>query len=113
MRRDPPTKQKAAADHAGGEQALSRPTSRPGADARDKQIAGLEAENVRLSAELDKARTVIEVLGRLSALLDQFAAGSEQDRGLLADADVSTDPEAPGLRSLISPVSRHGRNSVV
>jgi transposase len=61
---------------AGGAAALARPTGRPTADARDKQIAKLEAENARLATELDKARTVIEVQGKLSALLDQFAAGS-------------------------------------
>jgi len=61
---------------AGAEQALARPTGRPKADPRDKQIATLEADNARLSAALDKARTVIEVQGKLSALLDQFAAGS-------------------------------------
>jgi transposase-like protein len=61
---------------AGGEQALARPTGRPKADPRDKQIAALQAQVIRLSGELDKARTVIEVQGKLSALLDQFAAGS-------------------------------------
>lgn len=61
---------------AGGAEALARPTGRPKADPRDKQIATLEAQNTRLAAELDRARTVIEVQGKLSALLDQFAAGS-------------------------------------
>jgi transposase len=61
---------------AGGAEALARPTGRPKADPRDKAIARLEGEVARLSGELDTARTVIEVQGKLSALLDQFAAGS-------------------------------------
>lgn len=61
---------------AGAVQALARPTGRPRTDPRDKQIARLEGEVARLSGELDTARTVIEVQGKLSALLDQFAAGS-------------------------------------
>lgn len=61
---------------AGGAQALARPTGRPKADPRDRAIAALESENARLAAELDKARVVIEVQGKLSALLDQFATGN-------------------------------------
>ncbi|MET7544130.1 hypothetical protein, partial [Streptomyces sp. NPDC005507] len=49
---------------------------RPKADPRDKEIARLEAENAKLQAELGKARTVIEVQSKLSALLDQFATDS-------------------------------------
>jgi transposase len=42
----------------------------------------LRRENERLAAELDKARKVIEVQGKLSALLDQFASDSAPtDRG--------------------------------
>ncbi len=61
---------------AGAEEALARPAGRPRADPRDRQIAALETQVARLSAELDTARVVIEVQGKLSALLDQFAAGS-------------------------------------
>jgi transposase-like protein len=61
---------------AGAVQALARPTGRPRADPRDRQIAKLEGEVARLAGELDTARTVIEVQGKLSALLDQFATGS-------------------------------------
>ncbi|MEU6010431.1 hypothetical protein [Streptomyces sp. NPDC047453] len=39
-------------------------------------IAKLKAEKARLEADLAKARTVIEVQGKLSALLDQFATDS-------------------------------------
>lgn len=60
----------------GAEEALAAPAGRPKADPKDKEIARLKAENARLEAELGKARTVIEVQGKLSALLDQFATDS-------------------------------------
>lgn len=59
--------------------ALAAPAGRPKADPRDKEIARLEAKVARLEKDLGRARTVIEVQGKLSALLDQFAAGSAQD----------------------------------
>ncbi|MGP3965901.1 transposase [Nonomuraea sp. 3N208] len=65
-----------ARDH-GAEQALARPVGRPKADPRDKQIDALQAEVERLRAELGKTRQVIEVQGKLFALLDQLATGSE------------------------------------
>ncbi|WP_331768027.1 hypothetical protein [Embleya sp. NBC_00896] len=48
----------------------------PRADPREREIARLEREIARLRGELGKARTVIEVQEKLSALLDQFATGS-------------------------------------
>ncbi|MET8413312.1 transposase [Streptomyces sp. NPDC005195] len=60
----------------GAKAALAASAGRPKADPRDKEIARLKAENSRLEAELGKARTVIEVQGKLSALLDQFATDS-------------------------------------
>jgi transposase-like protein len=62
---------------AGAEQALARPVGRPKADPRDKKIGTLEGEVERLRAELDTTRQVIEVQGKLFALLDQLATGSE------------------------------------
>jgi transposase len=56
--------------------ALARPAGRPPADARDKELARLRRENERLAAELGKARKVIEVQGKLSALLGQLATDS-------------------------------------
>jgi transposase len=47
--------------------ALSKPAGRQPADPRDREVARLRRENERLAAELDKARQVIEVQGRLSA----------------------------------------------
>ena len=56
--------------------ALARPAGRPPADTRDKELARLRKENERLAAELGKARKVIEVQGKLSALLGQLATDS-------------------------------------
>jgi transposase len=60
----------------GALQALAKPVGRPPADARDRENARLRRENERLQAELDKARRVIEVQGKLSALLGQLATDS-------------------------------------
>ena len=60
----------------GALQALAKPVGRPPADARDRDNARLRKENERLQAELDKARRVIEVQGKLSALLGQLATDS-------------------------------------
>lgn len=63
----------------GAKEALSRPVGRQAADPRDAKIAKLEKEKTRLTGELDKARKVIEVQGKLSALLEQFATDSAPD----------------------------------
>ena len=64
---------------AGGEEALGRPPGRQAADQRDREIAKLKRENDKLTTELSKARKVIEVQGKLSALLEQLATDSVQD----------------------------------
>jgi transposase-like protein len=56
--------------------ALARPAGRPPADTRDKEIARLRRDNERLSAELGKARKVIDIQGKLSSLLDELATDS-------------------------------------
>jgi transposase len=56
--------------------ALAKPAGRPAADPRDRENARLRKENERLQAELDRARRVIEVQGKLSALLGQLATDS-------------------------------------
>lgn len=65
---------------AGALEALARPAGRPTADPRDSEIARLKRENERLADDLGKARAVIEVQGKLSALLDQLASGSVSTR---------------------------------
>ena len=63
----------------GAHQALARPAGRRQADPRDKEIVTLKRENEKLSSELTKARKVIEVQGKLSALLEQLATDSAKD----------------------------------
>jgi transposase len=60
----------------GALEALAKPAGRQPADPRDRELARLRRENERLSAELGKARTVLEVQGKRSALLEQFATDS-------------------------------------
>ena len=60
----------------GALQSLAKPAGRAPADPRDQQVGRLRKENQRLQAELDKARRVIEVQGKLSALLEQLATDS-------------------------------------
>ena len=55
---------------------LAQPAGRPSADPRERENSKLRRENERLAAELDKARKVIEVQGKLSALLGQLATDS-------------------------------------
>jgi hypothetical protein len=57
-------------------EALARPAGRPKADPRERELAELRRRNEALQAELDKARKVIEVQGKLSALLEQLATDS-------------------------------------
>lgn len=63
----------------GALEALGRPSGAQPATAADRESARLRRENERLSAELDTARRVIEVQGKLSALLDTLAADSSRN----------------------------------
>jgi len=65
----------------GALEALAKPAGRQPADPRDREVARLRRENERLAAELDKARKVIEVQGKLSALLEQLATDSAPNSG--------------------------------
>src|SRR5215204_3896308 len=58
----------------GAREALAQP-----ADPRDREVARLRRANDRLAAELEKARKVIEVQGKLSALLEELATDSAVD----------------------------------
>jgi transposase-like protein len=60
----------------GALEVLAKPSGRQPADPRDREVTRLRKENQRLSGELDKARQVIEVQGKLSALLEQLATDS-------------------------------------
>jgi transposase len=61
----------------GALQALAKPAGRPQADPVDRDNARLRARVARLEADLDKARRVIDVQGKLSALLGQLATDSQ------------------------------------
>jgi transposase len=66
----------------GALEALAKPAGRQPADPRDREVARLHRHVDRLEGELDKARKVIEVQGKLSALLEQFATDSApEERG--------------------------------
>ncbi len=56
--------------------ALARPAGAPPASIAEKDAARLLKENLRLSGELDTARQVIAIQGKLSALLDQLSTNS-------------------------------------
>jgi transposase len=60
----------------GALEALAKPAGRQPTDPRDREVARLGKENQRLAGELGKARKVIEVQGKLSALLEQLATDS-------------------------------------
>jgi transposase len=60
----------------GAREALAAPVGRPPADPRDRENARLRQENERLRGELGTARRVIDVQGKLSALLGQLATDS-------------------------------------
>jgi transposase-like protein len=65
----------------GALQALGASPGRPPSDTRDQEVARLRRENARLQADLAKAHRVIEVQGKLSALLEQLATGSAETSG--------------------------------
>ena len=58
---------------AGAMTELGKPAGRQPADLRDKEIARLRTRLAKVEGELDKAHKVIEIQGKLSALLDQIA----------------------------------------
>jgi transposase-like protein len=64
-----------------GPAALARPAGRQKADPRDREIARLEWQVERLTGDLDKSRQVVEIQGKLSALLEQLATDSTAENG--------------------------------
>ncbi len=65
---------------AGALRELGRQRGRKPSDRRDREIAELRARAERAEAELEKARKVIEVQGKVSALLEQML-GTESAQG--------------------------------
>lgn len=65
----------------GAQAALAKPAGRPPADPRERENARLRRENERLREQLETARKVIDVQGKLSALLDQLATSSPAQPG--------------------------------
>jgi len=59
--------------------ALGRASGVQPASAEQRETVRLRRENKRLSAELETARAVIEVQGKLSALLDTLATNSSRN----------------------------------
>jgi transposase len=60
----------------GAREALAKPAGRPAVDPVERENVKLRKEVQRLTAELEKTRKVIEVQGKLSALLGQLATDS-------------------------------------
>ena len=67
-------------DH-GGDGALAKSAGRQKGDPRDREIARLKRDKVRLENELDTSKKVIEIQGKLSALLEQLATDSATENG--------------------------------
>ena len=63
----------------GALEGLAKRRGRPGPDAKDRQIAKLEADNERLRAELSKKDKVIEVQGKVSALLEELSKSADTE----------------------------------
>ena len=65
----------------GALQEVTASPGRPAIDSRDHELGRLRRENARLQADLAKAHKVIEVQGKLSALLEQLATGGAETTG--------------------------------
>ena len=63
----------------GALEALGKARGRPPADPVERENVRLHARVAKLQAELDTSRRVIEVQGKLSALLEQLATGGARD----------------------------------
>jgi transposase len=61
----------------GALEALGRPRGRKPADPRDAEVAGLRRRAERAEAELAKAKLIIDVQGKVSALLAAISESAE------------------------------------
>ncbi|MCM3886705.1 hypothetical protein [Frankia sp. R82] len=66
------------AREAGALAGLSKPKGRPPVDDRDKELEKLRAQNAKLEKELAKAQFVIDVQGKLAALLEKLSEGAPE-----------------------------------
>ena len=73
--------------------ALAAAPGRPPADPLERENVRLQRENARLQKELATARHVIEVQGKLSALLEQLATGSAAPTGEGTGGNESERPK--------------------
>ena len=64
----------------GAAEGLAKKRGRPGGDARDREIARLEAENDRLRRKLETQDKVIEVQGKVSALLEELSKSADTEQ---------------------------------
>lgn len=64
----------------GALEALGKSRGRPPVDPVERENARLRARVAKLEAEAETSRQVIEVQGKLSALLEQLATGSGSDK---------------------------------
>jgi transposase-like protein len=64
-----------------GGDALARSAGRQKVDPRDREIVRLKARVERLTGDLDKSRQVVEIQGKLSALLEQLTTDSTAEDG--------------------------------
>lgn len=78
----------------GGLAALGARPARLAADPREQELARLQRANARLQAQLATAQKVIEVQGKLSALLDSLATSSA-----LAEAEAPISSGEPPRRT--------------
>lgn len=65
----------------GGDEALGKPAGCQKGDSRDREITRLKRDKERLEGELETSRKVIEIQGKLSALLEQLATDSATKKG--------------------------------
>ena len=64
----------------GAVEGLAKKRGRRGPDAKEREIARLRTEIGRLRAELDKRDRVIEVQGKVSALLEELSKSADTGR---------------------------------
>jgi len=60
---------------------LSKSAGRQPTDPRDKEITRLRSRLAKVEGQLDKAQKVIEIQGKLSALLEQLATDNANNEG--------------------------------